>query len=833
MQLKLLDKFSTKQIIILVLILVLASIGLYFGWRLFWFLTDDAYIVFRYVSNSVLGYGYTWNLPPFRPVEGYTSFLWVGLLDLVWRISGIAPPESSNVISLLFAYGTTFLGVLMLLKMLLRKQLRKIRLLLLALILLGVLTNRTYLTWTSSGLETAMFNFFFTAWVFSGLFIQLKTTRWMGGMALTAVLTALTRPDGLLLIAATLFLIFITLFDKGKQGRFSLRYLTPLASFLVTVGHFLWRRHTYGEWLPNTHAAKYVAPWPASGLRYMLSFIIEYTLWFWIGLAIVFLFTNLYDLLKHSPLKHFKIWLVSPKPTRFLVALTITGTLAAHFVYYTFVIGGDHFEFRVYSHLILFIFLSSVWLLNALKATGRFATTFLILFILFALPIQWTHWNATRHLQSREETFTMQVSITSRFPTVIRPYVRWFDNLQFWLIERSVCARHQEHKVFHKYQTQRYPSRSKGILLSSATHPVMALGTVGVPGWMLPTVNIIDTNGLNDRVVARNPIPSGHTREMAHDRYPPAGYVECFKPNVKFVAGNKLVVAERQLTNEDIVACENRKWPPSVGEKRGEKINLRIETPTVNEYLWEIWPTNPVYLNYALPKKDNEQDLTRLLRSFKDYVGPGCIVIPPEKPQTNEFDYSFTFLPAKERPPLSDLKDIFPWTQIVTERHSDQIPAYTLGYAAPWESQIALVPDIPRRAIWTDQIRLIGYDIPNTVYRPGETIHLTLYHQATDLMEEHYSLFVHLLGKDLNPETGNRLWGQDDGVPCQGVFPPAKWQPDSLVVSKWRVTIPSVAPQGEYKFSTGLYDWQTRERLATEERGKQEVSLTQIQIDAP
>ena len=36
------------------------------GWRLFWFLTDDAYITFRYASNSLLGFGYTWNPPPFR-----------------------------------------------------------------------------------------------------------------------------------------------------------------------------------------------------------------------------------------------------------------------------------------------------------------------------------------------------------------------------------------------------------------------------------------------------------------------------------------------------------------------------------------------------------------------------------------------------------------------------------------------------------------------------------------------------------------------------------------------------------------------------------------------
>ena len=141
-----------RQRLALLFILLAGCLGLYLGWRLFWFLTDDAYISFRYVSNSILGYGYTWNVPPFRPVEGYTNFLWVILLDVMWRVTGVAPPDSANVLSLLFAYGTTLLGVVMVLRMTLKPALQRIRLLLLALVLLGVLSNRTYLAWTSSGL---------------------------------------------------------------------------------------------------------------------------------------------------------------------------------------------------------------------------------------------------------------------------------------------------------------------------------------------------------------------------------------------------------------------------------------------------------------------------------------------------------------------------------------------------------------------------------------------------------------------------------------------------------------------------------------------------------
>jgi arabinofuranosyltransferase len=60
---------------------------------LLWFLTDDAYISFRYVSNSLLGRGSVWNPPPFRPVEGHSNLLWMLLLEAVWRVVGVAPPQ--------------------------------------------------------------------------------------------------------------------------------------------------------------------------------------------------------------------------------------------------------------------------------------------------------------------------------------------------------------------------------------------------------------------------------------------------------------------------------------------------------------------------------------------------------------------------------------------------------------------------------------------------------------------------------------------------------------------------------------------------------------------
>ncbi len=43
----------------------------------FWFVTDDAFISFRYARNLVLGHGLRFNPGEHLPVEGYSNFLWV------------------------------------------------------------------------------------------------------------------------------------------------------------------------------------------------------------------------------------------------------------------------------------------------------------------------------------------------------------------------------------------------------------------------------------------------------------------------------------------------------------------------------------------------------------------------------------------------------------------------------------------------------------------------------------------------------------------------------------------------------------------------------------
>ncbi|CAA9294269.1 MAG: hypothetical protein AVDCRST_MAG93-4136, partial [uncultured Chloroflexia bacterium] len=244
-----------------------------------------------------------------------------------------------------------------------------------------------------------------------------------------------------------------------------------------------------------------------------------------------------------------------------LVQAAVVATLLLHFVYYTFVIGGDHFEWRVYSHLILLVFVSFVWLLDRAGTRPVVAVASLTLFVILSWPIPWMHWSLTHAI--KERTGSVRPSIAQataeRFPQapgLLVGYLRLYDDMQSWLIGHAVGMRHQEHKLFHELLVRVLPTREQGLAMNAEGFLVTANPNVGVIAWVLPKVNVIDTLGLNDYVIARVPVDSS-TGFMAHERHPPPGYVECFAPNVE-VIDLQLLVHPRpvELTADKIAECE-------------------------------------------------------------------------------------------------------------------------------------------------------------------------------------------------------------------------------------------------------------------------------------
>jgi arabinofuranosyltransferase len=526
--------------------------GVFFGWRLFWFLTDDAYITFRYISNLMAGYGLVWNPPPFIPVEGYTSFFWAILLYLIWVLMGVEPPQSANYISLVFGYATLGVGSLLIWKMRLPSRLEKFRIPLLLLALIGTVTNRTFLTWLSSGLETSAFNFFLTWWIFEAVYgLRAGGSSGILRLSLSAALTYLTRPDGILVVMGT-GLILLLHFLWEYRGRTRLWVaLLQAAPLLAMPAHLLWRYTTYGEWLPNTYYAKHVEAWPESGLRYAASFFLENGVWVWLIVLLVWLIVAGQAFFRSTGSR---LWSQVRENYPLLVML---GVVLGHFSYYTLIIGGDHFEYRVYSHLILLLFASAIWLLSRITRLAGPVLAGLAIFILASYPIPWTHWLETKDLKGREETLFLTRPIAQRFPSWARPVAGQWDDWQKWLIARMVCTRHQEHKILHLGLVDWLPTRAEGSKLKWKDRPIIADGTVGVVGWILPEVAVLDLKGLNDWIVARRPvqIESHEDRRMAHDRHACPDYVRCLRPNVIF-KDHKIHIYERELTDHDIRTCQ-------------------------------------------------------------------------------------------------------------------------------------------------------------------------------------------------------------------------------------------------------------------------------------
>ncbi len=452
------------------------------------------------------------------------------------------------------------------------------RILALGLVTLSIASNRTFLTWSSSGLETALFNFLLHLWIYVVLYIRSERRVYMWFVASTAALCYLCRPDGMLVGLATLGIAAVVLVYNHRRAHSSVGHLLlGLLPLLAIPIHFAWRKMRYEEWLPNTYYAKHVAAWPESGIRYWGSFMLEYALWMWMLILLIWLWRHRTTLIAPSKI-------IGPPDQRTLLLAVVCMTLLGHTAYYTLIIGGDHFEFRVYSHLIPVLFVSFIWLLDRLGTQRRLNIAIFVTFIFMSWAIPWTHWYASKDLNQRETTHAMIVPVADYWPSALSWYAQPFDEMQAWLIEHRVCMRHQEHKIFFLHQQNLYPTRSvilrqfntKTNAEAMGEYPIHAYGSVGVLGWRMAPINIIDTQGLNDYVIARTPLGPDQSRMMAHDRVAAPGYVECFAPNIwprirldydesgqqvnslhRYIS---ISPRDEPMTAERIRGCETRVW---------------------------------------------------------------------------------------------------------------------------------------------------------------------------------------------------------------------------------------------------------------------------------
>ena len=96
-----------------------------------------------------------------------------------------------------------------------------------------------------------------------------------------------------------------------------------------------------------------------------------------------------------------------------------------------------------------------------------------------------------------------------------------------------------------------------------------------------------------------------------------------------------------------------------------------------------------------------------------------------------------------------------------------------------------------------EQLALLGYDISQENPKPGETIYLTLYWKAQEILGINYQVFVHVLGPD-------GLVAQSDKL-NPGDFPTKRWPVDKYVRDEYAITIPNNLQPGIYEIAVGAW----------------------------
>lgn len=224
--------------------------------RLAW-LGDDAYITLRTVENALAGHGPVWNAG--ERVQTFTHPLWFGLLLAVRWLTG-----GHYMGTLVLSIACSAIGVV-LLALLARRPLA------IAAVLVGLLSSRAFLDYTTSGLETPLAIVLLAA-------LALVDDRAAPGqprllaVGLLAALLGVTRLD-LLLLAGPVLLVHLRLRGVPTQAARLLLALAPLLLWSLFATFY------YGSPFPITAWAKAFGPGlPAGELGAQGLCYVEYSL---------------------------------------------------------------------------------------------------------------------------------------------------------------------------------------------------------------------------------------------------------------------------------------------------------------------------------------------------------------------------------------------------------------------------------------------------------------------------------------------------------------------------------------------------------------------------
>ena len=472
------------------------------------YLCDDAFISFRYAHNLATGHGLVFN-PGHERVEGYTNFLWVILLA-AFDAAGAKPEIVAPVLSVLLTIVLWGLVAAASWRLIPDTGWRPAILLPTA----WLAVTRSVAVWSTSGLETRLFEVL----VFAGVFRLVEDIAAAGEgrrraplAAVLLALAALTRPDGMLVGAAALAAAAGLLAAK-RRLRLADLAAQALVFGAIVGGHVIFRHAYYGEWVPNTYYAKVGGrSWWGMGTAYAACFALEYAAWTWIPLLVAGGQGFVKDRRAEAP-------------------LLFAAAVLPHLVYVVS-IGGDHFEFRPLDLYFPFVFV--VMARGAAVLAGRVLPRWSVALYAVAVTVGLVAIPWQSHRQFPKEYaggFPGQSATRGeglRFLDPSRDGIYRWPGLRFLaaahrdllrsMTARLVGVRQEEHVLFLELVVPE--GRRLAALVTAGVLPAdtyLAISAVGaIPYYS--NLRVLDRLGLTDAVVAKS--APGEFRIMAHDKH--------------------------------------------------------------------------------------------------------------------------------------------------------------------------------------------------------------------------------------------------------------------------------------------------------------------------
>lgn len=254
--------------IIIILLIILCAAALIQSFRYFHINIDDKFVLYKYAVNFINGHGLVYDHND--RVEGFSSFLDVMLMSLLFRIFHLTDATvltasmmslTGKIVSIIFL----MLTLIFLFKLL--YQVFNLNIPVTGISLFLLVLRRDFIFHASNGLETALFIFLYTLFIFymfrsSPEANQNDKPGFKILASLFASLAVLARTDGFIFVGAFgLFFFFVNFYQFKKHGK-AINHLLRNFIFIATpvlttfLAYLVFRIFYFQDILPSTFYVK-------------------------------------------------------------------------------------------------------------------------------------------------------------------------------------------------------------------------------------------------------------------------------------------------------------------------------------------------------------------------------------------------------------------------------------------------------------------------------------------------------------------------------------------------------------------------------------------------